>query len=139
MHYVPYFLDQTPPSNSCHTQIVAVSFTYLNFIVAALELSAHILIRAHLPSPLKRCPRACSEWRYCKYCTRSGHVCESKEILWCCIQASNSGDIELETKFFIFILSYTVMIFVAPTIQPAVHAKNTVWSSLFTVQHTMGD
>ena len=31
------------------TQIVAASFTYRSFIVAALELSPHILIRAHLP------------------------------------------------------------------------------------------
>ena len=46
---IPYFLDQTPPSNSRRTQIVAASFTYRSFIVAALELSPHILIRAHLP------------------------------------------------------------------------------------------
>ena len=46
---IPYFLDQTPPLNSRRTQIVAASFTYLSFIVAALELSPHILIRAHLP------------------------------------------------------------------------------------------
>ena len=45
---VPYFLDQTPPSNSHHTQIVAASFPYLSFIVATLELLPHILIRAHL-------------------------------------------------------------------------------------------
>ena len=30
-------------------QIVAASFTSRSFIVAALELSPHILIRAHLP------------------------------------------------------------------------------------------
>ena len=32
----------------CRTQIVAASFTYLSFIVTALELSPHILTRAHL-------------------------------------------------------------------------------------------
>ena len=44
-----YFLNQTPPSNSHCAQIVAASFTYLSFIVAALKLSPHVLIRAHLP------------------------------------------------------------------------------------------
>ena len=48
---VPYFLDQTTPSNSRRTQIVAASFTYLSLIVAALELSPHVLIRTHLPRP----------------------------------------------------------------------------------------
>jgi len=71
---IPYFLDQTPHSNSRCTQIVAASFTYLSFIVAALELSLHILIRAHLPRPLKRCPHTCYECCYCKYCMRSGHA-----------------------------------------------------------------
>ena len=56
--HVPYFLDQTLPLNSRRTQIVATSFMYLSFIVAALELSLHILIRAHLPRPFKWCPRA---------------------------------------------------------------------------------
>ena len=45
---VPYFLDQTSPSNSRFTQIVGASFPYLSFIVAALELSPYILTRAHL-------------------------------------------------------------------------------------------
>ena len=46
--HIPYFLDQTPPSNSRRTQIVAASFPYLSFTFAALELSPHILTRAHL-------------------------------------------------------------------------------------------
>ena len=54
--HIPYSLDQTPSSNGRRTQIDAASFTYLSFIVSALELSPHILIRAHLP---RRCPRAC--------------------------------------------------------------------------------
>ena len=46
--YLLYFLDQMPPSNSRHTQIVTASFPFLSFIVTALELSPHILTRAHL-------------------------------------------------------------------------------------------
>ena len=61
---VPYFLDQTPPSNSRHTQIVAASFTYPCFIVAALELSPHVLIRIHLPRPSTGGVLT-SERRYC--------------------------------------------------------------------------
>ena len=45
---LPYFLDQTPPSNSRRTQIVAASFPYLSFTVAALKLPPHILTIAHL-------------------------------------------------------------------------------------------
>ena len=62
---LPYFLDQTPPSNSRRTQIVAASFTYRSFIVAALELSPHILIRAHLP----RLEAVSACLRYTSVCT----------------------------------------------------------------------
>jgi len=61
-----------PPLNSRRTELVAASFTYLSFVVAALKLLPHVLIRAHLPCPFKRCPSACCEQRYCRYCTQSG-------------------------------------------------------------------
>ena len=39
IHYAVKYLNETPP------------FTYLSFVVAALELSPHILIIAYLPRP----------------------------------------------------------------------------------------
>ena len=48
-YIIPYFLDQTPPSNRCCSWIVAASYTYLNFTIATLELLPHSLIRPQLP------------------------------------------------------------------------------------------
>ena len=58
--HIPYFLDQTPPSNRRRTRIVTASYTCPIFTVAALELSPHSLIRAHLPRPktVSTCLRA---------------------------------------------------------------------------------
>ena len=66
--HIAYFLDQTPPLNSRRTQIVVATFTYLSFIVVVLELSLHILIRAHLP---------CWKWR------RQIHCCQSQRRWHC--------------------------------------------------------